>query len=66
MGVKDNKPLWELKDGRKFNLVTPREFHALKDGTQLLCIDGKTYTKGKDEIDEDTRGGYMAFGLEDL
>jgi len=46
-------------------LLTPNEFDQLPNGIELKCIDGKTYTKGKDYIDQDTRYGHLAFGIED-
>ena len=44
-------------------LLTPEEYAELPDGTMLLCIDDETYIKGKDYIDNDTRYGYLAYGL---
>ena len=55
---------WKLDDGRKITLVTPHEFAQLPDGTALIAIDGERVVKGTDYIDNDTRGGYLAFGLE--
>jgi len=55
---------WKLDDGREIHLITSKEFEVLPDDVELLCIDGKTYVKGKDEIDQDTRGGHLAFGFE--
>lgn len=54
---------WKLKNGEIINLVTLEKFKKLKKGTKLVCIDGTTVIKGKDEIDDDTRFGYMAYGI---
>lgn len=56
-----SKPNVEL-DGRILELVTPEEFEALPDGTVLYSIIGERVTKGVDDIDDDTRAGYIAFG----
>jgi uncharacterized protein YqjF (DUF2071 family) len=50
-------------DDAGFWLVTPHEFTRIPDGTTLHCIDGKTYVKGVDVIDCETRFGHMAFGI---
>jgi hypothetical protein len=55
---------WTLEDGRVIYLLTPERFHALVDGTKLICIDGEEVIKGKDYIDMDTRFGHLAFGVE--
>lgn len=44
-------------------LVTPEEFAALPEGEVLTCIDGSTAIKGRDEIDDDTRAGHLAYGV---
>lgn len=44
-------------------LLTPEEWDDLPNGITVECIDGNQYTKGKDEIDDDTRFGYLAYGL---
>ena len=49
----DEKTLW---------LVTPEEFERLPNGFVLTCIYGETAIKGKDEIDDDTRFGHIAYG----
>ncbi len=56
---------WELDDGRVMNLLTPEDLKSITDGTELLCIDGSTVIKGEDELDNDTRSGYLAYGLEE-
>lgn len=50
----DENPLW---------LFTPEEYNQLPDGIDLESINGKSYTKGKDYIDDDTRFGYLAYGI---
>ena len=54
---------WKLKDGRTIVLQTPAEFSTLPNGTILYDIFGERYVKGQDYIDNDTRGGHLAFGL---
>jgi hypothetical protein len=48
---------------RVIHLITPEEFETLPDGEVLLSITGGSATKGKDYIDNDTRGGMLAYGL---
>lgn len=58
--------IWNLDDGRTIVLLSPSAFRGLPDGTVLLSITGEEVTKGRDYIDQDTRGpgeGYLAFGL---
>ena len=50
-------------DGNGLWLVTPKELTELPDGIVLTCIDGSTAVKGKDYIDDDTRGGVLAYGI---
>lgn len=45
--------------------LTPEEYEQVPDGSTLVCIDGRTKVKGTDYIDQDTRGGYIAFGFLD-
>lgn len=47
----------------KLLLLTGDEFAALPDGTELTCIDDEIVVKGRDEIDDDTRGGCLAYGV---
>jgi hypothetical protein len=54
---------WKLDDGRTITLVTPKEFSELPHGTVLYSIRGNRAVKGTDYIDNDTRGGYLAYGL---
>ena len=44
-------------------LLTPEEFKELPDGTELMCIFGEKHIKGKDYIEQDTRFGHLAYGL---
>ena len=52
---------------RKWNeklwLLSPEEFKQLKNGTMLVSINGVEAVKGIDFIDQDTRFGYLAYGL---
>ena len=56
---------WKLDDGHTIWLLTEKEFETLPNGTKLISILGEVVTKGIDTIDMDTRGGYIAFGLEE-
>ena len=57
---------WDGLSGRNLWLLTPAEFEKVPDGTLLDCIiPGKEAVKGKDPIDEDTRGGHLAYGVID-
>lgn len=38
-------------------------YDVIPDGQELYCINGKKYIKGKDHIDKDIRGGYLAYGI---
>ena len=56
------------KEGRKFYRITPEQFKSLPDGTVLRrwALFDKTEEvkiKGKDEISDDTKDGFMAFGF---
>jgi hypothetical protein len=56
--------LWSKESG--LYLFTVEEFNKLPDGTVLESISGiGTYVKGVDKIDQDTRFGYLAFGVKD-
>jgi hypothetical protein len=60
--------IWELDapvDGNTHvHLVTPTHFEAdVPDGTVLMSITGKYAIKGDDYIDQDTRAGWMAYGI---
>ena len=52
----ENDELW---------LFTPEEFDQLPDGIELTNIVGTRATKGRDEIDQDVRFGYLAWGVHD-
>lgn len=54
---------WKLKDGRTIRLITPTELKFLHDGEVLYSIDGDVHILGKDPIDDDTRFGYLAYGI---
>jgi hypothetical protein len=44
-------------------LLQPETVEALPDGTRVISINGEEKIKGKDHLDDDTRGGYTAWGL---
>jgi len=55
-------------EGRKFYRLTPEQFNALPDGTILRrwALFDKTYItkiKGVDQISQDHRGGFLAWGF---
>jgi hypothetical protein len=54
---------WRLPNGEEFDLLTPEEFRDLPDGIELLSIFGERVVKGRDDIDDDTRYGYVAYGV---
>lgn len=51
---------------KSLHLLTPDEFSKLPDGFELESILGSKVIKGKDEIDDDTRAGYLAYGIRDI
>ena len=55
--------IWLLADGRSLKLLTPDQLPHLPYGTRLLSILGEYKTYGVDHIDQDTRNGYLAWGL---
>jgi hypothetical protein len=54
---------WRLDDGTYIDLVTPEQFRWFPAGTVFTSIFGEARVKGRDEIDRDTRLGYMAYGV---
>jgi hypothetical protein len=54
---------WEEKGEETLWLFTPAEFDKLPNGIELESISGSRSVKGKDYIDDDTRGGHLAFGV---
>ena len=51
------------KPKEKIWLITPEQFQQLPDGTEVTSIFGEKKVKGQDEVDQDTRFGYLAFGF---
>lgn len=49
----------------KIWVITPDELSQLPDGTELISIFEEKVVKGKDYIDDDTRFGYLAYGVAD-
>lgn len=47
-------------------LISPQLFKLLPDGVKLLSISGQLKETGKDYIDQDTRGGMLAYGFQML
>lgn len=54
---------WEEDGEHSLFLFTPEEFELLPDGIELESIGGRMKTKGVDYIDDDTRNGYLAYGI---
>ncbi|MFA6526746.1 MAG: hypothetical protein WCT26_05070 [Candidatus Buchananbacteria bacterium] len=52
-----------VEDGVGVWLITPDQFEQLPDGTKLTSIVGDQVIKGRDQIDLETRGGYISFGF---
>ena len=57
-----NNNAWDDR-ANKLWLLTPVELEMIPAGTALVCISGCIVIKGIDEIDGDTRVGYLAYGL---
>jgi hypothetical protein len=51
------------KPKEKIWTITPEQFNQLPDGTELTSVFGEKMVKGRDEINQDTRAGYLAFGF---
>lgn len=49
--------------GEVIDLLTPTQLHRLPLGTMVLSIFGEEKVVGRDSIDEDTRGGFTAWGI---
>lgn len=60
-GNEDREPV--LSEGTELSLITPVEFATLANGTELFDIFGRSYMVGTDKIDDDTRGGFLAYGF---
>lgn len=55
------KNVWKFRNS-SIELLTLEEFKALPSGTKLIDIFGEERAKD-DKTDDDTRGGYVAYGL---
>lgn len=55
--------VWNVNHKGYFMLIDGMWYDFIPDGLVLECIDGNIYTSGKDKIDDDTRGGYLAYGF---
>ena len=54
---------WKNEGENSLFLFNLDEFEKLPDGIELESIVGDKKIKGKDEIDMDTRAGYIAWGI---
>lgn len=50
-------------EDHKLLLITAEQLAEMPDGEALTCIDDTVAIKGVDEIDDDTRGGHLAYGV---
>lgn len=53
---------WTLDNGRVITLLRPEDLKDLQKGSILYDIFGDRHVIGIDIIDNDTRGGYLAYG----
>jgi hypothetical protein len=63
---KINEDVWNLSPGSNENplwLLTEAELKLVPAQTPLHCIDGSIAIVGTDRIDNDTRKGYIAYGM---
>jgi hypothetical protein len=51
-----------IAEGTVIELITPEELNEIEKGTVLYDIFGFPATVGVDDLDTDTRGGYLAYG----
>ena len=59
-------PRWKLPTGDEVRLMTLEELTGLPDGTVLVDIFGRRVVIGSDEIDTDTRSGFVAYSRNQL
>lgn len=52
------------KDGALW-LLTPEEFKKLPEGTVVHSVNNSTSVVGRDKFDDDTRAGYLAYGIKE-
>jgi hypothetical protein len=52
-----------IPEGSTIELLQPAELETLPDGTVTYTIHGVKAVKGEDNIDGDTRGGFLAYGI---
>lgn len=55
--------LYNSKGTRALQLITEAQLSQLPTGTKLTSISGNEVIKGIDHIDNDNRGGFIAFGF---
>jgi len=54
---------YRTDDGRLIDLIRPGHFSRLPNDTTLMSISGHEVRKGLDNIDGDTRNGFMSYGV---
>ena len=55
---------WEPKDPQSIFQITPEEYERLPNGTEIYNIfNKKKYIKGVNRVNQDTRGGRIAWGV---
>jgi len=50
-------------DGKQIYLIPGRDYKNIAPGTVLFSIFGERKVMGTDSVDDDTRGGYLAYGV---
>jgi hypothetical protein len=56
-------PTWKLDSGLIIRLLSEARLKLAPDGTVLYAIDGERVVVGVDKIDNDTRGGWLGYGV---
>lgn len=62
-GLAIDKKYFRLEDGRMIKLLTPLQLEAMPKGTLLFDVCGDPAVVG-DDLDDDVRGGFTAYGIE--
>jgi hypothetical protein len=58
---------WEDGKGSEtLYLLTPAEMQQIPDGIMVTDIFNESFAKGSKPMDDDTRGGYLAYGVKNI
>lgn len=60
---RQTRTVWNADAPDHLWLLRPDELERLPKGTLLTCINGQVAEVGSPDIDGDTRGGLLAYGL---